>query len=74
MFATISLSALWLERYMLVMPSVTAEAGPVFGLPELGPLLAFPGLFLLCYGLFAKTYPMVSPRLAMITLHKEAAH
>jgi hypothetical protein len=74
LFATISLSALWLERYMLVMPSVTAEAGPVFGLPELGPVLAFLGLFLFCYGLFARTYPMVSPRLAMITLHKEAAH
>lgn len=73
-FATISLCALWLERYLLVMPSVTAEAGPVFGLPELGPTLAFLGLFLASIGWFARTYPMVSPRLALITLEKEAAH
>ena len=33
--------ALWLERYLLVTPSVTLEAGPVFGLPELGPMLLF---------------------------------
>ncbi|MES2306243.1 MAG: hypothetical protein V4558_12085 [Gemmatimonadota bacterium] len=73
-FATISLCALWLERYLLVMPSVTAEAGPVFGLPEIGPTLTFLGLFIACIGWFARTYPMVSPRLALITLQKEAAH
>ena len=69
--AIISLVALWVERYLLVTPSVTTEAGPVFGLPELGPLLAFLGCFLLAYGIFARTFPMVSPRLAMITLAKE---
>jgi hypothetical protein len=74
LFATISLCALWLERYLMVMPSVTLESGPVFGLPELGPVLLFLGLFFLCYGWFAKTYPMVSPRLAMITLEKEQGH
>jgi hypothetical protein len=74
LFATISLCALWLERYLMVMPSVTLEAGPVFGLPEVGPTLLFLGLFFLCYGWFAKTYPMVSPRLAMITLEKEQGH
>ncbi len=73
-FATISLSALWLERYLLVMPSVTAEAGPVFGLPELGPTLTFLGLFVASIGWFARSYPMVSPRLALITLQREAAH
>ncbi|MES2125055.1 MAG: hypothetical protein V4503_10260 [Gemmatimonadota bacterium] len=73
-FATISLCALWLERYLLVMPSVTAEAGPVFGLPELGPTLLFLGLFLASIGWFARTYPMVSPRLALITLEREAGH
>ena len=55
-------------------PSVTAEAGPAFGLPELGPLLLFLGAFLLAYGVFARTFPMVSPRLAAITLAKEAGH
>ena len=72
--ATISLVALWLERYLLVTPSVTLEAGPVFGLPELGPVLLFVGLFLFCYALFARIFPVVSPRLAMIALEQEAAH
>ncbi|MDZ4861938.1 MAG: hypothetical protein SGJ01_00715 [Gemmatimonadota bacterium] len=73
-FTAVSLCALWLERYLMVLPSVTHEAGPVFGLAEAGPTVAFLGLFLLCYGLFARTFPMVSPRLAMITLEKESGH
>jgi len=73
-FATVSLVSLWLERYLLVAPSVTAEPGPVFGLPELGPLLMFLGAFLLAYGVFARTFPMVSPRLAAIALAKEQGH
>jgi hypothetical protein len=72
--ATISLISLWLERYLMVTPSVTLEAGPVFGLPELGPILLFLGLFLTCYAMFSRVFPMVSPRLALITLEKEAAH
>ncbi len=40
----------------------------------LAPTLAFLGLFLVAYGLFARTYPMVSPRLAMIALEREAGH
>ncbi len=74
LFTTISLLALWLERYLMVMPSVTSEAGPVFGLPEFGPTALFAGLFLLCYGLFGRTFPMVSPRLAEITLDRERGH
>lgn len=74
LFAMISLCSLWLERYLMVLPSITAEAGPVFGIPELAPTLTFLGLFLVTYGLFARTYPMVSPRLAMITLEREAGH
>jgi hypothetical protein len=73
-FATVSLCALWLERYLMVLPSVTAEAGPVFGLPEVGSTVAFLGLFLLCYYAFTRMFPMVSPRLAMITLEKERGH
>jgi hypothetical protein len=73
-FAIVSLVSLWLERYILVTPSVTVEAGPVFGLPELGPLLLFLGAFLLAYGVFARMFPMVSPRLAAIALAKEAGH
>ena len=46
-FASVSLVSLWLERYLLVMPSVTALPGPVIGLPEAGPTLLFLGLYLL---------------------------
>jgi hypothetical protein len=74
LFAGISLTALWLERYLLVIPSVTAEHAPPFGLPEIAPTITLLGLFLLCYGLFARTYPMVSPRLAEITLDRETHH
>ena len=74
LFASISLTALWLERYLLVMPSVTALDGPKFGLPELGPTLLMLGLFLLCYGLFARAFPMVSPRLAELTINTERHH
>jgi hypothetical protein len=74
LFAAISLVSLWLERYLLVLPSVTLEHGPVFGLPELGPTLLMAGLFLLCYALFARRFPMVSPRLAEIALSGERGH
>jgi hypothetical protein len=73
-FATVSLVALWLERYLLVMPSITPLPGPTFQLPELGSTLAFLGLFLLCYSLFGRTFPMLSPRLAEITLDHERVH
>jgi hypothetical protein len=73
-FATISLVSLWLERYLLVMPSITPLPGPVFALPELGPTALFAGLFLLSYALFARTFPMLSPRLAEITLNRERGH
>jgi hypothetical protein len=73
-FAIVSLTALWLERYLLVMPSVTALPGPVVGIPEAGPTLLFLGLYLLSYALFARTFPMISPRLAEITLERERGH
>ncbi len=74
LFATVSLVALWLERYLLVMPSVTALDGPAFGLPELGPTLLMAGLFFYMYGRFARAFPMVSPRLAEITVTLERHH
>ena len=73
-FATVSLVSLWLERYLLVMPSITPLPGPVFELPEAGPTLLFVGLYLLTYALFARTFPMISPRLAEITLERERGH
>jgi hypothetical protein len=73
-FATVSIVSLWLERYLLIMPSITPLPGPIFWVPEVGPTLALLGLFLLTYGLFARTFPMLSPRLAEITLNKERGH
>jgi hypothetical protein len=73
-FATVSLTALWLERYLLVMPSVTALPGPAFGVPEAGPTFTFAGLFLFCYAMFGRIFPMISPRLAEITLDRERGH
>jgi hypothetical protein len=73
-FATVSLVSLWLERYLLVMPSVSALPGPRFGLPEIGPTLLLAGMYLLSYALFARTFPMISPRLAEITLDRERGH
>ncbi len=63
LFLLISFCGIWLERYLLVEPSLV-EHGPTFGLPEIGVTAGFLGLFLLAYGLFARTFPMVSPRLA----------
>jgi hypothetical protein len=73
-FATISLLALWLERYLLVMPSISPLPGPLFEIHEAGPTLLFAGLFLLTYALFGRTFPMISPRLAEITLDRERGH
>jgi hypothetical protein len=74
LFATISLVSLWLERYLLVMPSVTTASGPTFGIAGAGATFVFAGLYLLTYALFARTFPMVSPRLAEITLDRERGH
>jgi hypothetical protein len=38
------------------------DVSPNFGIPEIGITLGFLGLFLLCYGLFARAFPMISPR------------
>jgi len=73
-FAMVSLLALWLERFLLVMPSVSVLPGPYLGQPELGATFMFLGLFLLTYALFGRSFPMLSPRLAEITLDRERGH
>jgi hypothetical protein len=60
-FLSISIVGFWLERYLLVQPSLIDS--PQFGLPEIGVSLGFLGLFLAAYALFAQSLPMVSPRL-----------
>lgn len=62
LFAAISTIGMWLERFLQVQPSLVAT--PQLGVPEIGISLGFLGLFLLAYGLFARAFPMVSPRLA----------
>ncbi len=74
LFASVSLLALWIERYLLVIPSISEHHGPTLGVPEIGATLLLGGLFALSYGTFARLFPMVSPRLAEITLEKERGH
>ena len=62
LFALISFVGMWLERFLQIQPSLVAA--PHFGLPEIGISAGFLGLYLLAYGLFARAFPMVSPRLA----------
>jgi len=72
--AAFGTAALFVERYLMVIPSVSGESGPVFGMPELAPTALFLGLFLAAYALWARTFPMISPRLAEITLEREVHH
>ena len=74
LIAMVSLVSLWLERYLLVTPSVTPLDHPAFGIPEAGPLFMLLGAFLLCYAMFARMFPMVSPRMALLTLTGERHH
>ena len=70
-FTLVSLTGIWLERYVEVVPSVNHGAGPALGLPEAGVTLFFFGLFLLSLAWFGGRYPMVSPRLAVAALERE---
>ena len=69
--ALVSLTGIWLERYLEIVPSINGGAGPAIGVPEIGVTLLFAGLLLLSYGWFGARYPMLSPRLAADTLERE---
>jgi hypothetical protein len=58
-FASISLLGLWLERYLLIYPSlwIGVEDLP-FGWQEIGLLLFFAGLFLASLGWFLTRFPL----------------
>jgi hypothetical protein len=60
-FTSIVLSALWLERYLLVYPSYAefrTAAGVPFGWQELGIGLGFLGILLSCILWFAMRFPL----------------
>lgn len=58
-FASVVLFGLWIERWVLVFPSlyIGAEELP-FGWREVGMLPLFAGLMLLAHGWFARRFPM----------------
>ncbi|HUF11636.1 MAG TPA: hypothetical protein VMN78_00885 [Longimicrobiales bacterium] len=59
-FASIILFAIWLERYILVYPSLYIGAEDIpLGLPEIGATLLFGGLFLATIGWFLSTMPVM---------------
>jgi len=70
-FAIVSLSGIWLERYLEIVPSINHGAGPALGIPEVGTTLFFGGLFFLSWAWFAGRHPIISPRLAADALERE---
>ncbi|MBI1723082.1 MAG: hypothetical protein HYR48_04155 [Gemmatimonadetes bacterium] len=61
-FATISLVGVWLDRYVLTVPSVVQHAPRApLGWQELLITVGFFGLWGLAYVWFAERFPMVSP-------------
>jgi hypothetical protein len=62
LFSAIIVCGIWIERFLLIQPSLT-DTGPTYGFQEMGITAGFLGLYLLCHGWFAKTFPIVSPRL-----------
>jgi hypothetical protein len=65
--AGIILVGFWVERFNLVVPAVWEGAGVPLGWQELLISLGFAGLFGLCYGLFASTFPKVPIRETVAT-------
>jgi hypothetical protein len=61
-FAGLILMGHWLERFMLVMPSMydidPTQSLPL-GVPEIGIALGYLGLFLACYLWFVRTFPLL---------------
>jgi hypothetical protein len=58
-FATVIAAGLWLERYVLVYPSLYAESGVApFGWQEIGPAFFFLGLVLFGITWFQRKFPI----------------
>ncbi|MGH7458274.1 MAG: hypothetical protein ACREKN_04205 [Longimicrobiaceae bacterium] len=58
-FSAVILLGHWLERFLLVMPSLWEGEGLPLGLPEIGVGAGFGGLFLLSYVWFVSTFPLL---------------
>ncbi len=59
-FAGIILLGHWVERYMLIVPSLwEGEGGLPFGIPEIGVGLGFLGLFLAAYTWYLSRFPVL---------------
>lgn len=59
--SAIILIGMWLERYILVVPSIWHEHTLPLGWIELGILLGFFALFVLAFRSFVKTFPLAPP-------------
>ena len=65
--ALLVLVGMWLERFILVAPSLWHERGIPFGLTEVLITAGVSSLFALCYGSFLRAFPVLpvsDPRLA----------
>ena len=57
--AGIVLGGIWLERFLLVAPSLRPGEGVPLGLPELLVTAGMLGLFVLCYARFLELFPVL---------------
>ena len=73
LFAAISLAGLWLERYLLVYPSIY-ERDLVFGWQEPGIALLFAGLMLAALGWFLTRVPMFQVWQPMSEIELQGVH
>ena len=70
--ASVALVGMWLERFLLVSPSVWPGEGVPFGLVEVAVTAGVGGLFVYCYARFLDTFPVLpvaDPRLTAVSEH-----
>jgi hypothetical protein len=58
-FGVLILVGHWLERFLLIVPSLWGRDYAPLGLPEIGMALGFGGLFLLAYVWFVQSFPLL---------------
>ena len=70
--ALVALTGMWLERFLLVSPSLWSDHGVPFGLMEIVVTAGVGGAFVYCYSWFLETFPVLpvsDPRLTSVTEH-----